>query len=427
MLRVFRSAGHDVPALHRIVSLLLLLSIGVVAWWVLARAQDSGTAARFVQVRGRELVSPDGAPIVTKGIGLGNWLVPEGYMFHFEKGPQSTRHIEALVADLVGPDEARAFWAAWRDQYVTRDDLVLLKDAGFDTVRVPFTYRLFLDDEHGETWHDEGFAPLDRAIGWARELGLWIVLDMHGAPGGQTGANIDDSTGTPWLFESRESQDRMTLVWRRIAERYRSERAVLAYELLNEPIAPYNDWKKYNDALQPLYKQVTAAIRAVDPDHVIVLGGAQWNTEFGIFGPPFAMNLMYAFHKYWSAVTDVSIAPFTSFRERYDVPIWLGETGENTDAWIADMRTLAEKHGIGWAFWPYKKMDATSSVVSFDRPAGWDEVIALGKTSAFEYEARRTVRPSPDRARAILRDLLANVRLDRCRRNEGYIRALTGR
>ena len=100
----------------------------------------------------------------------------------------------------------------------------------------------------------------------------------------------------------------MTLVWRRIAERYRSERAVLAYELLNEPIAPYNDWKKYNDALEPLYKRVIAAIRAVDPDHVIVLGGAQWNTEFGIFGPPFAPNLMYTFHKYWSEVTDASIA-----------------------------------------------------------------------------------------------------------------------
>jgi endoglucanase len=166
---------------------LALAAFGAVASWVPARAQDSGSgsAARFVQVRGRELVSPEGAPIVTKGIGLGNWLVPEGYMFHFEKGPQSPRHIEALVEDLVGPDEARAFWAAWRDQYVTREDLVLLKDAGFDTVRVPFTYRLFLDDEDGRAWHDGGFTPLDRVIGWARELGLWIVLDMHGRPAGR--------------------------------------------------------------------------------------------------------------------------------------------------------------------------------------------------------------------------------------------------
>jgi aryl-phospho-beta-D-glucosidase BglC (GH1 family) len=348
-------------------------------------------------------------------------------MFHLGKGPESPRHIEALVAELVGPDEARSFWAAWRDTYVTREDLVLLKGAGFDTVRVPFTHRLFLDDGRAGTWDEDGFRPLDRVIGWAQELGLWVVLDMHGAPGGQTGTNIDDSTGTPWLFESREAQDRMVLVWRRIAERYRDERAVMAYELLNEPIAPFLDWKKHNTALEPLYKRVTAAIREVDPHHVIVLGGAQWNTEFGVFGAPFAPNLVYAFHKYWSEVTDASLAPFTSFRERHNVPIWLGETGENDDKWIASMRERAEAHAIGWAFWPYKKMDATSAVVSFDRPAGWDQVITLGLASAVDYEARRKLRPEPTRARAILKELLDNVRVERCRRNDGYIRALTAR
>ena len=108
------------------------------------------------------------------------------------------------------------------------------------------------------------------------------------------------------------------------------------------------------------------------------------------------------------------------------MPVWLGETGENTDAWIGEMRALAEARGIGWAFWPYKKMDATSAVVSFERPAGWDEVIALGLVNAVDYEARRKTRPAPERARAILQQLLANIRVERCRRNEGYIRALTG-
>ena len=81
-----------------------------------ARAQGGATAQPFVQVRGRNLVAPDGTTLITRGIGLGNWLVPEGYMFHLGKGPESPRHIEALVADLVGPDEARAFWAEWREQ-----------------------------------------------------------------------------------------------------------------------------------------------------------------------------------------------------------------------------------------------------------------------------------------------------------------------
>ena len=324
-------------------------------------------------MQGRQILGPDGQPLHIKGIGLGNWLVPEGYMFHLDKGPSSPRHIEQLVAALVGPDEARTFWKSWRDTYVTRADLELLKRAGFNTIRVPFSYRLFFADDRAEEFDAGGFAPLDRVVRWSAELGLLVVLDMHGAPGGQTGTNIDDSTGTPWLFESAESQARMTTIWQRIAERYKSEPAVLAYELLNEPIAPELDWKKYNERLEPLYRKVTDAIRAIDPSHIIVLGGAQWNTEFSIFGPPFAPNLVYAFHKYWSETTDESIKSYLAFREKYNVPIWLGETGENNDDWIAAAVRLADAHDIGWAFWPYKKMDATSSVVSFDAPAGMGE------------------------------------------------------
>lgn len=148
-----------------------------------AAAQPAATHPPFVQVRGRDLVAPDDTVLVTRGIGLGNWLVPEGYMLRFEKGAGSPRHIEQVIAGLVGPDEARAFWRAWRDAYVTREDLALLKRMGFDHVRLPFSYRLFLSDDDPAVWKDEGFAPIDRVVQWSRELGLWVVLDMHGAPG----------------------------------------------------------------------------------------------------------------------------------------------------------------------------------------------------------------------------------------------------
>src|SRR5215471_10110528 len=84
-------------------------------------------SAAMAQVHGPHIVGPDGQPLHIKSIGLGNWLVPEGYMFHLDKGPSSPRHIEQLIAALVGPDEARAFWKKWRETYVTRADLELLK------------------------------------------------------------------------------------------------------------------------------------------------------------------------------------------------------------------------------------------------------------------------------------------------------------
>jgi endoglucanase len=406
-----------------VILFLCLLNAAVVHIAVASKQRDIGST-HFVRAEGHQLLTPDGKPLLIKGIGLGNWLVPEGYMWKFAEGPESPRHIEQVITSLVGPAEARRFWTAWRRAYVTREDLALIKRVGFNTVRVPFASRLFLDESRPGEWLDEGFARLDDVVTWARELGLWVVLDMHGAPGGQTGTNIDDSPGTPWLFESAEHQDEMVQIWRRIAERYRDEPTVLGYELLNEPIAPYLGWERYNRQLEPLYKKVTASIRGVDPDHLVILGGAQWNTNFDVFGPPFDKNLLYAFHKYWSETTPDSIEAFLAFRDRYNVPVWLGETGENKDEWIRSAVQLVEPRGIGWCFWPYKKMDSTSGVVSFARPEGWEAVVAYGQVNPFDYEAGRKARPDPARARAVLAELLDLIRLDRGRQNEGYIRAL---
>src|SRR5262249_34326527 len=93
-------------------------------------AADPG--ARFARAERRDIVGHDGRPLHLKGIGLGNWLLPEGYMFLFHKGATSPRQIQELFAELVGPDDARAFWTKFRDAWVTRDDIGLLKQKGFD-------------------------------------------------------------------------------------------------------------------------------------------------------------------------------------------------------------------------------------------------------------------------------------------------------
>lgn len=357
-------------------------------------------------------------------MGLGNWLLAEGYMLRLDDGPESERQIRALVAELVGPDAARAFWRTWRERYVTRDDIRFMKQIGLNSIRIPFNYRLLTPEDQPDTWLEEGFAVLDRVIGWARESGLWVILDMHAAPGGQTGENIDDSWGRPWLFTSEESQQRTVDVWTRIASRYRDEPAVLGYELLNEPLPHWDELRQYDHLLEPLYRRMARAIRDVDANHIIVLGGSKWNRDFSVFGPAFDPNLVYAFHKYWDEVTTASIQPYLDFRVARDVPIWLGESGENDDAWVHDTVRLAEANGVGWCFWPYKKMEKPSAIVSFDRPVHWDHVVAYAKLRSASFDEKRKARPSIEASRAALDDLLDKIQLSRCRVNEGYVRAL---
>lgn len=375
---------------------------------------------RFVHTEGSNLVTPDGQQLLLRGTNLGNWLVPEGYMFMLDRGAASPREIERLFNELIGPPAANDFWKEYRRRYITKQDIHFIRQAGFNSVRIPLHYKFFLTDD------SEGFKLLDQVVGWAREEGLWVVLDMHCAPGGQTGTNIDDSWGYPWLFESQREQDLAVEIWTRIARHYRDEPAILGYDLLNEPIPPFSPITKYNSLLEPLYRRMTAAVRNVDSEHIIIVEGAQWDGNFAIFGPPFAKNLVYEFHKYWTSPTRDVIQPYVDFRAKYNVPIWLGESGENDDQWIRSFVRVLEENHIGWCFWPYKKMENNAGVASFHKPAYWDEIIAYAEapgTSA-ATERRLSVRPSLDHSRKALEDLLTQIQFQHCTVNIGYLQAL---
>ena len=367
-----------------------------------------------------ELVDGEGRPLLLRGINLGNWFEVEGYMFHFDGGPQSPREIEDLTKELLGPAKAEAFWKQWRASYITEADLDRIKGMGFNSVRVPLHWKFFTSDDA------EGFKLVDQLVGWAKKDGIYVILDMHCAPGGQTGTNIDDSWGYPWLYESVEDQELTASIWKRIAEHYRDNPTVLGYDLLNEPIPHYPQLQRYNSALEPVYKKITSEIRSVDTHHVIILGGAQWDSNFSVFGPPFDSNAMYTFHKYWTPPTQEVIQQYLDFRSHNNVPIWLGESGENTDAWIHDFTAVLEKNEIGWAYWPYKKLEKTSAFVSWQKPVYWDEIVAFAKTRAGTGASEKQIaaRPSLEHSRAALKDLLQKVQFHQCQVNPGYLGAL---
>ena len=380
---------------------------------------------KFITVKGKEIIDANGKPMLIKGTNLGNWMVPEGYMFKF-KDVSSPRLINEAITEAIGPDKTKDFWEKYLNSYVTEADIHYLKSTGMNCIRVPFNYRLFTNETYlGATDENRGFALLDKLIGWSKKEGLYLILDMHAAPGGQTGDNIADDYGYPFLFESEPSQDLTISIWKKIAARYKNEPIVMGYDLLNEPIAHYFDTAKLNPLLEPLYKKITSAIRTVDKNHLIFLGGAQWDGNFSVFGPPFDSKLVYTFHTYWTDVKQEVIQKYIDFRNKNNVPIYIGETGENNDEWIKGFRELLEKNNIGWNYWPYKKMDAKSSIVQFKQPAGYDSLIVYTQKPRTTFAEIRKAAPA-NRAliEQALNDLLKNCLFENCTPNAGYISGL---
>lgn len=378
----------------------------------------------FVRVEGKHFVDPGGKKFLPRGINLGNWLNPEGYMFKFQN-VSSYRLIDNTIKELVGADEARSFWKTFRDNYITKEDIHFIKASGLNHIRVPFNFKLFLVEDHPEIYLEEGFKRLDDVIKWCREENLFVILDMHAAPGGQTGDNIDDSWSYPYVFEDEQAQQTTLALWKKLADRYKDEKIVIGYDLLNEPIPHYMENKEeLNKLLEPLYKKITKAIREVDENHVIILGGAQWNMNFKMFGEPFDKNSAYTFHRYWMPPVQKEIQDVIDFTNKYNVPMYLGESGENEDAWIDSFKVLLETHELGWCFWPYKKMDSSRGMVQLVKTKEWDAIVKYAETPKKHFGEIREAKPPREVVKKALADLLENCKFKNCTINQGYLKAL---
>ena len=387
---------------------------------------EARTKSRFVHVEGVNLIQPNGEQLFIQGTNLGNWLNPEGYMFGFSK-TNSAWMIDLLFKEAIGPDGTANFWKQFKDNYITQADIKFIAQQGANTIRLPFNYKLFTDEDYmGLSSQQDGFQRIDQLISWCRQAGLYLILDMHDCPGSQTGDNIDDGYGYPWLFESEQSQQLFCDIWQRIAKRYAKEPVILGYELMNEPIAHYFENKdELNARLEPLYKRAVRAIRQVDRNHVILLGGARWNSDFFMFNDwTFDNNIMYTCHRYGGDATAEAINDYISFRDKTQLPMYMGEIGHNTNEWQADFVKVMKQANIGYTFWPYKKLDG-SCMMGIQRPERWDSVVVkYSETDRTTYKNLREARPNQQLFRQQLDEFIRNCRFERCHKQEEYIRSL---
>lgn len=379
---------------------------------------------KFCITSGKQILDTNGQPILLKGTNLGNWLVPEGYMFKMGK-VSSPRKIDELLNELVGPDSTTVFWDRYLENYITQEDIKYLKRIGCNHIRLPFHYKLFTNDLYMGK-RNEGFKYFDRVIEWCRQENLYVLLDMHCAPGGQTGDNIDDSYGYPWLYLSKSSQDEMSAIWVKIAKRYKNDPIVIGYDVINEPFAHYfkEQIPDYNHRLFVLYQRMVKDIRSVDKKHIIFLNGSIWSGDFGVFESIIDNNVVYEFHKYWFDVNQEAVQGYLDFSSRHNVPIYIGETGENTDEWVKQFRELLDKNQIHWAFWPYKKMDNTRGIMNFIQPAEWPLITRYAESDRSSYENIRKNMPDRVKVQKALNEYLLNSLYKNNLQNNRYIEGL---
>lgn len=364
----------------------------------------------FLRAEGVHIVNEQGDKVILRGMGLGGWMLQEGYMLQL--GNLGQQHvIRGKIEELIGPQKTVEFYEAWLANHVTKADIDAMASWGFNSVRLPMHFNLFTlpveqEPVKGEnTWLETGFELTDQLLEWCKANNLYLILDLHAAPGGQGNdlAISDRDPTKPSLWDSEENQQKTIALWRKLAERYKDEPWIGAYDLINEPNWGFtsaedkNGCKEQkNEPLRKLMVDITTAIREVDSRHMVIIEGNCWGNNYNGIMPLWDSNTVVSFHKYWNYNTPDTIEQHLQIRNKYQAPIWLGESGENSNVWFRDSIHLVESHGIGWAFWPLKK-------IGFNNPL---EVKAnAGYLQLVEYWNGRGAKPSADAAYKALMQL----------------------
>lgn len=327
-------------------------------------------AASFLKADGQFIVNEQGEKVLLRGTGLGGWMLQEGYMLKLNEVGQQHR-IQQKIEDLIGASATKEFYRAWRSNHTTKADIDAMAKWGFNSVRLPMHYNLYTLPVEKEpvkgkqTWLKEGFEMTDALLAWCKANNMYLILDLHATPGGQGNdvAISDRDPSKPSLWESKANQEKMIALWRKLAERYANEPMVAAYDVINEPnwgfesTADKNGCKETaNKPLRELMVNITKAIREVDNKHIVIAEGNCWGNNYLGIMPAWDNNLVLSFHKYWNNNSDGELSGILKLRSENNIPVWLGESGENSNLWFADAIRLVESHGIGWAFWPLKKI-----------------------------------------------------------------------
>ena len=328
----------------------------------------SASSSAVMRTDGAALLTPSGDPVRLRGVCIGGWLNMENFITGYAANETLMRE---QVRRVLGEDRSDAFFERLLTSFFGEDDARFLGENGFNVVRIPVNYRHLERDDRPFEIIEDGFRHLDRAIEACGRYGVYSVIDLHALPGSQNQHwHSDNATHLAQFWLHPHFQERVKNMWRAIAERYRGNPWVAGYNLMNEPADPSGT------AVARVYEELIAAVREVDPDHIIFLDGNTYSTDFSMFEVP-VPNTVYTLHDYVAAglgrsphySKDIALEKFlerSEYARSTGTPLFVGEFApiyENDEAidaprrqMLTDQLDIYREYGASWTSWMYKDL-----------------------------------------------------------------------
>ncbi|KAJ3518418.1 hypothetical protein NMY22_g13690 [Coprinellus aureogranulatus] len=336
----------------------------------------------LLRVSGTKIVDEQGKEIVLRGAGLGGWMNMENFITGY---PGCEFQIREALSEAIGEQKAALFFDRFLEYFFQDEDAAFFKSLGLNAIRIAFNYRHFEDDMNPRVLKESGFKHLDRAIELCAKHGIYTILDMHTAPGGQnTDWHSDHGTHVANFWNHKDFRDRSLWLWSELAKHYKGNKWIAGYNPLNEPTD-----SKHTRVIE-FYNQVYKVIRAEDPDHIIFFDGNTFASDFSHFGDAHKNweNTAYSIHDYslfgfpkstetYTGTDEQKLRLKKSYQKKREwmdergLCVWNGEWGPvyarkqyegdktdeiNTHRYkvLEDQLKLYDEDRLSWSIWLYK-------------------------------------------------------------------------